>query len=261
MFRQNNIVAIVPARDEASSIGQVIRDIRAIRYITGEPVFDRVLVCDNGSSDDTAVIAESLGACVIDEPTPGYGAACFKALSIVGDTDIVVFIDADQSLDIDEARILIEAVCNGADLAIGSRPRDLREAGSMTLPQCFGNWLASRLIRLFWGVRVTDLGPFRAIRWPVLLRLKMQDRGYGWTVEMQVKAIQHGFKMVEVPVHYYHRVGKSKISGTVGGVIGAGIGIVSTIFRLALNPVRNPHHRKTPTQLSSQGKGTIRGRN
>jgi len=237
MFRRNHIVAVVPARDEALSIAKVIADITAIRNITGEPVFDRVLVCDNGSSDATGAIAQAYGAEVVYEPTPGYGAACLKALSYVSDTDIVVFIDADQSLDISEAQSLIAALCNGADLAIGSRPRALQAAGSMTLPQRFGNWLASLLIRLIWGVSVTDLGPFRAIRWAALNRLEMQDRSFGWTVEMQVKAIQIGLSMVEVPVHYRKRLGQSKISGTFSGVVGAGFGIVSTIIKLAFNPL------------------------
>ncbi len=237
MFRQNHIVAVVPARDEAPSIGQVIADITAIQNITGEPVFDRVLVCDNGSSDATGAIAQAHGAEVVYEPIPGYGAACLKALSRVSDTDIVVFIDADQSLDISEAPALIEALCNGTDLAIGSRPRALQAAGSMTLPQRFGNWLASLLIRLIWGVSVTDLGPFRAIRWTALNALDMQDRSFGWTVEMQVKAIQFGLRMIEVPVHYRKRLGQSKISGTVSGVVGAGVGIISTIIKLALHPL------------------------
>ena len=237
MFRQNHIVAIVPARDEAASIGLVLTDITAIRNQTGEPVFDRVLVCDNGSSDTTGAIARAHGAEVVYEPIPGYGAACQKALSGVSDTDIVVFIDADRSLDISEALKLIAALCDGADLVIGSRPRALQAAGSMTLPQRFGNWLASLLIRLIWGVAVTDLGPFRAVRWQALNRLEMQDRSFGWTVEMQVKAIQLGLRMAEVPVHYRKRLGQSKISGTVSGVIGAGFGIVSTIVKLAFNPL------------------------
>jgi len=236
MFRQNHIVAVIPARDEAPSIGKVIVDITAMRDITGEPLFDRVLVCDNGSSDATGAIARAHDAEVVYESTPGYGAACLKALSHVNDTDIVVFVDADQSLDISEARILISVLCDGADLVIGSRPRALQEAGSMTPPQRFGNWLASRLIRLIWGVSVTDLGPFRAISWVALKQLDMQDRSYGWTVEMQVKAIQSGLSMVEVPVHYRKRLGQSKISGTLGGVVGAGIGIISIIVKLAFNP-------------------------
>ena len=237
MFRRNRIVAVVPARDEALSIGKVIGDITAIQNITGEPVFDRVLVCDNGSSDATGAIAQAYGAEVVYESTPGYGAACLKALSCVSDTDFVVFIDADQSLDISEAPRLIAALCNGADLVIGSRPRVLQAAGSMTLPQRFGNRLASLLIRLIWGVSVTDLGPFRAIRWAALNRLEMQDRSFGWTVEMQVKAIQFGLRVVEVPVHYHKRLGQSKISGTFSGVVGAGFGIVSTIIKLAFNPL------------------------
>jgi glycosyltransferase involved in cell wall biosynthesis len=234
MFKANNIVAVVPARDEAASIAQVVRDIRAVINTDGGLLFDRILVCDNASVDATANIARNEGAEVVFEAHPGYGAACLTALSQVEQTDIVVFIDADQSLKIDQAIDLVNAICDGADLVIGCRPRELQETGSMTLPQRFGNVIASLLIRLIWQVPVSDLGPFRAIRFDALQKLEMQDRSFGWTVEMQVKAIQHGLHMVEVPVHYLRRVGRSKISGTVKGVVFAGIGIISMIFKLAL---------------------------
>jgi len=234
MFNNHHVVAVVPARDEAPSIAKVVRDIRVVTSTDGSPLFDRIVVCDNASTDDTANVARAEGAEVIFEVHPGYGAACLTALSQVEQTDIVVFIDADQSLKIDQAIDLVNAICDGADLVIGCRPRELQEAGSMTLPQRFGNVIASLLIRLIWQVPVSDLGPFRAIRFNALQKLEMQDRGFGWTVEMQVKAIQHGLHMVEVPVHYRRRVGRSKISGTVNGVVFAGIGIISMIFKLAL---------------------------
>ena len=234
MFKTSQVVAVVPARDEESSIARVVRDIRAVINTDGKPVFDRILVCDNASTDNTADLARNEGAEVVFEMHPGYGAACLAALSRIAQTDIVVFIDADQSLKVDQATDLLSAICDGADLVIGCRPRALQETGSMTLPQRVGNIIASLLIRLIWQVQVSDLGPFRAIRFDALQTLEMQDRGFGWTVEMQVKAIQRGLHMVEVPVHYRRRVGQSKISGTVKGVVLAGIGIVSMIFKLAL---------------------------
>jgi len=234
MFNNNHIVAVVPARDEALSIAQVVRDIKAVTSTDGSPLFDRIVVCDNASTDATADVARAEGAEVVSEAHPGYGAACLAALSCIAQTDIVVFIDADQSLKVDQAIDLLGAICDGTDLVIGCRPRALQETGSMTLPQRVGNVIASLLIRLIWQAPVTDLGPFRAIRFDALQTLEMQDRGFGWTVEMQVKAIQRGPHMVEVPVHYRRRVGQSKISGTVKGVVLAGIGIVSMIFKLAL---------------------------
>ena len=234
MFNNNHIVAVIPARDEALSIAQVVRDIKAVTSTDGSPLFDRIVVCDNASTDATADVARAEGAEVVFEAHPGYGAACLAALSCIAQTDIVVFIDADQSLKVDQAIDLLGAICDGPDLVIGCRPRALQETGSMTLPQRVGNVIASLLIRLIWQVPVSDLGPFRAIRFDALQTLEMQDRGFGWTVEMQVKAIQRGLHMVEVPVHYRRRVGQSKISGTVKGVVLAGIGIVSMIFKLAL---------------------------
>lgn len=240
MFNNKHIVAVVPARDEALSIAQVVRDIKAVNDTDGNALFDRILVCDNASADDTAEVARAEGAEVVFEARPGYGAACLAALSRIEKTDIVVFIDADQSLKIDQAIDLLGAICDGADLVIGCRPRSLQETGSMTLPQRVGNLIASLLIRLIWQVPVSDLGPFRAIRFDALQNLEMQDRSFGWTVEMQVKAIQRGLHMVEVPVDYRRRVGQSKISGTVKGVLLAGFGIISMIFKLAL---RNPSIR------------------
>jgi len=234
MFNNNHIVAVIPARDEALSIAQVVRDIRAVINTDGGPLFDRILVCDNASTDATADVARTEGAEVVFEAYPGYGAACLAALSRIEQTDIVVFIDADQSLRIDQAIDLVGAISDGADLVIGCRPQGLQETGSMTLPQRVGNVIASLLIRLIWQVPVSDLGPFRAIRFGALQKLEMQDRSFGWTVEMQVKAIQRGLLMAEVPVNYRRRVGQSKISGTVKGVLFAGIGIISMIFKLAL---------------------------
>lgn len=236
MFKHQQVIAVIPARDEALSIGEVINDIRALDNENGEPIFDRILVCDNGSKDNTADIASKLGAEIVRQPLAGYGIACLTALSLIDQTDIVIFIDADASLQVDESMHLLNAIDKGADLAIGARITKWRQSQSMTQAQCFGNIIASWLIRIIWRVPVTDLGPFRAIRFDAMQQLDMQDRGFGWTVEMQVRAIQHGLDMIEVPVHYRRRTGRSKISGTINGVIGAGVGIISTIIKLALNP-------------------------
>jgi len=246
MYKNRHVVAVIPARDEALSVGGVIDDIKALSNEKGISVFDRILVCDNASVDGTASIASTHGAEVIYQSQAGYGIACLTALSLIEHTDIVVFIDADASLQIDESIALLDAIEDGADLVIGAREPALQQAGSMTPPQRFGNLLASLLIRIIWQKSVSDLGPFRAIRFSSLQQLQMQDRSFGWTVEMQVKAIQHGMSMVEVPVHYRRRTGRSKISGTVRGVVGAGIGIFSTIFRLAVRPVKLPLQADRP---------------
>jgi glycosyltransferase involved in cell wall biosynthesis len=240
MYKHQQVVAVIPARDEALSVGSVIVDIKALTNENGRAVFDRILVCDNASVDGTASIARTHGAEVIYQSRPGYGIACLSALSLIEETEIIVFIDADASLQIDESIALLDAIEGGADLVIGARDPALQQVGSMTLPQRFGNVLASLLIRVIWQVPVSDLGPFRAIRYTAIQRLQMQDTSFGWTVEMQVKAIQHCLNMVEVPVHYRRRIGQSKISGTVSGVIRAGIGIFSTIFKLALRPTKLP---------------------
>ena len=242
MYKNQHITAVIPARDEANSIAEVISDIQALQGGNTQPVFDRIIVCDNGSIDSTTRIAQEHGADVIYQAAAGYGIACLTALSLINKTDMVVFIDADASLRIGESIQLIEAIHQGADLAIGARHKHLQEADSMTLPQRFGNLIASALIRLIWRVPVSDLGPFRAIRYQSLQVLDMQDRRFGWTVEMQVKAIQLGMNLVEIPVHYRRRTGKSKISGTISGVIGAGVGIFATIFKLALKPAQIPLH-------------------
>ncbi|MEM7562749.1 MAG: glycosyltransferase [Pseudomonadota bacterium] len=227
MYRNHRICAVLPARNEAQSIGMVIKALKATL------LFDRIIVCDNGSTDNTGGLASKQGAEVVWQPVAGYGLACLTALHKIDDTDIVVFVDADNSLWIPEAVSLVDAVINGADLAIGARVRQWRERKSMSAAQLFGNWLASLLIRCIWQFPVTDLGPFRAIRFDVLKKLHMQDLKFGWTTEMQVKAIQHRFAITEIPVHYRRRIGQSKISGTMSGVLGAGFGIIGTIANLA----------------------------
>lgn len=217
---------VIPALDEEDALGAVLASVdRAL-------VRD-VIVGDNGSRDRTAEVARAGGAVVVHVAERGYGAACAGALSVLApDVDLVVFMDADGSDDPSEMAQLIEPITGGeADLVIGSRALGTVEAGALTPQQRFGNWLATRLIRLLYGHRYTDLGPFRAIRRELLDRIAMQDRRYGWTVEMQIRALQLGARVAEVPVTYRRRVGRSKISGTVTGVIKAGWWIVYTIVK------------------------------
>lgn len=225
----NRVSIIIPAFNEENGIGEVIREIP--RELVTE-----IVVINNASTDDTEKIARAEGAKVLREPTPGYGRACLKGISYLKQSDlrpyIVVFLDADHSDYPEEMRELIRPIEEGtADLVIGSRALGKKEQGSMTPQQVFGNWLATRLLRILYGVRFTDLGPFRAIRFDKLLELDMQDKTYGWTVEMQLKAAKMGFRCMEVPVRYRRRIGFSKISGTVKGTVMAGYKIITTIFK------------------------------
>lgn len=195
-----------------------------------------VIVCSNNSNDDTVINARNAGATVVEESTPGYGNACLKGMDYVASlstpTDIIVFLDGDYS---DYPEQLVELVSpiinNDIDFVIGSRVKELRETGSMTGPQIFGNWLATNLMKLFFRSRFTDLGPFRAIKYNKLLELEMEDRTYGWTVEMQLKALKKNFTYTEVSMKYRNRIGVSKVSGTVKGAIFAGVKILTWIFK------------------------------
>ncbi|MEY3398925.1 MAG: hypothetical protein RL220_1519 [Bacteroidota bacterium] len=223
---------VIPAWNEEKSIGLVVRDI-------DRSLVRNVFVIDNNSTDRTAEVAANAGARVISEREQGYGAACLRGLDelYVSEPlcDIVVFMDADYSDYASEMPDLIQPiVTNKADLVIGSRALGVAERGSMTVPQRFGNWLATTLIRLFYGFRFTDLGPYRAIRTSSLQKLGMKDRNYGWTVEMQIKALRSGLRCTEVPVNYRKRIGVSKVSGTVKGTILAGYKIILTIFKYSL---------------------------
>lgn len=221
------IIVIIPAFNEAKSIDKVIAEIP--KDIVGE-----VVVVNNNSSDETSKVARQAGATVLDEPRQGYGFACLKGIDYAKKQkpEIVVFLDADYSDYPEEMRELIKPITeDGYDMVIGSRALGERQAGSMTIPQIFGNWLATNLMRLFYGVHYTDLGPFRAIKFESLLALNMQDTTYGWTVEMQLKAAKMKMKTTEMAVNYRRRVGKSKISGTVKGTILAGYKIITTIFK------------------------------
>ncbi|MBI4962816.1 MAG: TIGR04283 family arsenosugar biosynthesis glycosyltransferase [Desulfomonile tiedjei] len=231
MRDHSRIAVIIPALNEERSIGKVISAIPAW--------VDEVIVGDNGSTDRTAAVARGHGARVVYEPRRGYGSACLTALAELNNPDVVVFIDGDSSDHPEEMSLLVDPIIsNEADLVIGSRTLGQREKGALPLLARFGNWLACFLIRLFWGARFTDLGPFRAIRHSALQRLDMRDPDYGWTVEMQIKAARDGLRFMEVPVSYRRRIGKSKVSGTLRGVVGAGTKILGTIFLAALGGLR-----------------------
>lgn len=224
-----NVVVIIPAFNEENGVGQVIREIP--REFVNE-----VIVVNNNSTDNTERIAKEAGATVLREPTPGYGRACLKGIDYLNQInpkpEIVIFLDADHSDYPEEIPTLLKQIIeHDVDLVIGSRALGEKEQGSMTPQQIFGNWLATRLLDLFYGVKFTDLGPFRAIKYTTLVALDMQDKTYGWTVEMQLKAAKNGFRCVEVPVRYRRRIGFSKISGTVKGTILAGYKILATIFK------------------------------
>jgi glycosyltransferase involved in cell wall biosynthesis len=220
---------IIPAFNEENGVGQVIQEIP-------KSVVDEIIVVNNASTDKTEIIARDNGATVLHESTPGYGRACLKGIEyakrLAIKPDIIVFLDADHSDYPEEITQLIQPILdNQADLVIGSRALGNKEKGSMTPQQIFGNWLATRLLKLLYKVRFTDLGLFRAIRFDKLLDLDMQDKTYGWTVEMQLKAAKKGLKCVEIPVRYRKRIGVSKISGTVKGTVMAGYKILFTIFK------------------------------
>lgn len=222
------IDVIIPAYNEEKSIPKVIAEIpKFVRYI---------VVANNNSTDQTQLVAETAGAKVVFEPQKGYGKACLTAMDWIKkqeiQPDIVVFLDGDYSDYPEEMKDLVQPILDGkADMVIGSRALGKRESGSMTLPQVFGNWLATTMMKYMQGAKFSDLGPFRAIVWKKLLNLNMVDQNFGWTIEMQIKAHKAGLRYTEVPVNYRKRIGVSKVSGTVKGVIGAGYKIIFTIFR------------------------------
>jgi glycosyltransferase involved in cell wall biosynthesis len=236
--RAVSVAVVIPALDEEVSLGAVLGDLpRAGAPGARDFSVREVVVVDNGSRDRTAEVARAAQATVIAEPRRGYGAACLAGLSHLRSSpaEVFAFLDADHSDDPRELPAILEPILAGdADLVIGSRALGKREPGSLTPVQEFGNRLAAALLRGLFGLKATDLGPFRAIRWETLESLGMRDRDYGWTVEMQARAARAGARVVEVPVSYRRRVGRSKISGTVRGVIGAGWKILLTIARVRL---------------------------
>ena len=234
------IAVLIPALNEAESLRSVLPALQRAISLIVERVEFRVFLLDNGSNDETARVAAGEGVTVVSEPRRGYGAACAAGVahlaSLPRPPQAVVFFDADGSDDpAFLSRLLVPILTDQADLVIGCRDRALRERGSLTPPQAFGTWLAVTLIRLIWGFRYRDLGPFRVIRFSSLRAIDMRDRAYGWTVEMQVRAVQLGLRIEQIGVPYRRRKsGRSKISGTVSGVARAGYWILTTIARLAV---------------------------
>ena len=222
------IKVIIPAYNEQNSIAKVINDIPKI--------VDEVIVINNNSADNTEINAKKAGATVLIERRKGYGYACLKGMDYIAKQktkpEIVVFLDGDYSDYPEQLTAIINPIIKeNIDFVIGSRVKELREDGAMTPQQIFGNWLATSLMKLFFGAKFTDLGPFRAIKYNKLLALKMEDKTYGWTVEMQLKALKQKLNYTEVPMKYRNRIGVSKVSGTVKGSIFAGIKILSWIFK------------------------------
>lgn len=222
------IKVIIPAYNEQDSIAKVINDIPKI--------VDEVIVINNNSADNTEINAKKAGATVLIERRKGYGYACLKGMDYIAKQktkpEIVVFLDGDYSDYPEQLTAIINPIIkDNIDFVIGSRVKELREDGAMTPQQIFGNWLATSLMKLFFGAKFTDLGPFRAIKYNKLLALKMEDKTYGWTVEMQLKALKQKLNYTEVPMKYRNRIGVSKVSGTVKGSIFAGVKILSWIFK------------------------------
>jgi glycosyltransferase involved in cell wall biosynthesis len=225
MIDNYRVVVIIPAYNEEESLPHVLSDI---------PNFvDEIIVANNGSTDNTSAVAKKSGATVLTENERGYGAACLKAIDYIKDQnyDVVVFLDGDYSDYPEEMNRVVDPIIkNNYDLVIGSRTIGKRVKGSMLPQAIFGNWLASFLIRLFWKYKFTDLGPFRAIRYSSLIKLNMQDRNFGWTVEMQIKAAKQKIKTIEVPMSYRKRIGQSKVTGTIKGTVKASLKILYLIF-------------------------------
>ena len=232
------VVAVIPARNEEQAIGKVIAALP-------RDLVPQVIVVDNGSSDDTAAVARAAGALVVAELRAGYGRACAAGVAAADGADVLLFLDGDYSDFPEEAPRLLAPILRGeADLVIGSRLRGRREPGALPPHQLFGNWLVSRLMRLLYGLRITDLGPFRAIRAELLAALDMREMTYGWPTEMMVKAARRGARVVEVPVSYRRRIGRSKISGTVRGTILATYYILGVTLRYAVDrPWRTARRR------------------
>lgn len=225
MYKGKKVSVIIPALNEETSIANVIHDLP-------KGIVDEIIVVDNGSSDSTGSVAENAGAKVVKEGVKGYGAACQKGISCATVSDIIVILDADYSDYPERISILLDPIiAQDFDMVLGSRILGNAEKGSLNLPQILGNKLAAYLIVKLTGFRYTDMGPFRAIKTEKLKELNMIDKNFGWNVEMQIKAVKHGLRIKEIPVDYRNRTGKSKISGTISGVIKAGMKIIYSVFR------------------------------
>jgi len=221
------IAVVIPALDEEAAIGVVVREVS--RDLVGE-----IIVVDNGSTDRTAEVARAGGARVIREPIRGYGAACLAGALAAQDADILVFLDGDRSDDPAEMPVVLRPILEGrADLVVGSRVDGRAEEGALTPHQRFGNRLVTWMLRRLYGLALTDIGPFRAIRAPVLRDLGMEHQTYGWPVEMIVKAAKKGYRVVNVPVSCRKRIGRSKVTGTMKGSLLAGYHLLSTTVRYA----------------------------
>ena len=226
---KSTLDVIIPVFNEEKSVGHVVRDLPK-NWVR------EIVVVNNGSLDASSAVAEEAGAKVLDEPIKGYGRACLKGIEYLkkkqDPPDVVVFLDGDYSDHPEELPDLVEPILNGDyDMVIGSRKLGQKEKGAMEPQAVFGNWLATRLLKLLYGYSFTDLGPFRAIKWEQLLDLGMVDKDFGWTVEMQVKAAKKGLKYKEVPVSYRRRIGVSKVTGTLKGTLMAGYKILWTLFK------------------------------
>ncbi len=224
----HTINVIIPAYNEEGSIGHVIKDIPSI--------VSEIIVVNNNSNDRTVEVAKKAGATVLNETNRGYGYACLKGMEYIFKKNekptIIVFLDGDYSDYPEQLTEIVQPIIeNNVDFVVGARVKELRENNSMTFPQKFGNWLATSLMKLFFGSTFTDLGPFRAIKYNKLLSLNMEDKTYGWTVEMQLKVLKRKYSYVEIPVKYRNRIGISKVSGTIKGAIFAGVKILSWIFK------------------------------
>ena len=225
------IKVIIPAYNEADSIIHVINDI--------PDIVSEVIVVSNNSTDDTEINAKKAGATVLLESNKGYGYACLKGMQYIASKtekpDIIVFLDGDYSDYPEELTKIVAPIINdNLDFVIGARAKKLRAEGSMTVPQIFGNWLATSLMTLFFRAKFTDLGPFRAIKYEKLLNLQMEDKTYGWTIEMQLKVLKHKYSYTEIPLNYRNRIGVSKVSGTIKGAIFAGVKILGWIFKYSV---------------------------
>jgi glycosyltransferase involved in cell wall biosynthesis len=223
------ICVIIPAYNEEQSIGKVVDDIP-------KDLVTEVIVVNNNSNDNTPLVAKEHGATVLKEPQIGYGQACLKGIEYIANKntrpDIIVFLDGDYSDYPEQLRDVVKPIIdNDMDMVIGSRNLGKAEQGALLPQQVFGNWLATSFIGFLYGIKFTDLGPFRAIKFEKLIELNMTDKTYGWTVEMQIKAAKRKYKCDEVPVDYRKRIGVSKITGTISGSFKAGYKILWTIFK------------------------------